>query len=185
MDLASKETKECDRFLWLAPFAPPKGFTQLPDGGMCLSVFLFVIQSGRLLLGKYGLHPAWETLAGMETKRVEANHHGMTLPASHLKFGEAPLEAAHRIGEEILTLPKGLMYSGPFVKTFFYEPMIAPGKMHFDVTFFYDVALPENVAIHTPPWYASLEWVERDKLTIQNYARQHGDVVAAWLDKGP
>jgi len=29
-------------FLWLAPFAPPKGWTAVPRGGMCLCAFLFV-----------------------------------------------------------------------------------------------------------------------------------------------
>ena len=115
-------------FLWLAPFAPPKGWTTVPRGGMCLCAFLFVVSGGRLLLGKYADHPAWKNLSGMEGKGIKANAHGWTIPASHLKFGEDPRDAARRIGEEIITLDKGLVYSEPSVITFFYEPAIAPGK---------------------------------------------------------
>ncbi len=97
-------------FLWLAPFAPPKGWTAVPRGGMCLCAFLFVVRGEKILLGKYADHPAWENLAGMESKRVRANAGGWTIPASHLKFGEDPRDAARRIGEEILTLDKGLVY---------------------------------------------------------------------------
>jgi ADP-ribose pyrophosphatase YjhB (NUDIX family) len=183
MDLSSRAPNDNERFLWLAPFAPPEGFTRVPAGGICLCVFLFIIQGSKILLGRYRRHPAWETLTGMDTGRVEANRHGLTLPASHLKFGEDPLVAARRIGEDMITLSKGLTYSQPFVQTFFYEPVIAPCEMHFDVLFFYDVALPGDVKILTPPWYASLKWIDKDKLLNQKYARQHGDVVSAWLNK--
>lgn len=183
MVLLSKQKNPDDTFLWLAPFAPPNGHKSVPMGGMCLCVFLFVIKGSEVLLGKYREDPAWEKLTGMDTGRVKANLHGLTLPASHLKFGEDPLEAARRIGEEILMLPKGLTYQGPGVHTFFYEPSIAPGEMHFDVLFFYDVVLHGDFEISLPPWYASLEWVDTDVLINQKFARQHEDVVSAWLNK--
>ncbi len=94
-----------------------------------------------------------------------------------LKFDEDLLEAARRIGEEILMLPKGLAYSEPRVQTFFYELSIVPGEMHFDVLFLYDVLLNEDFKIDLPPWYASLEWFDVDVLINQKYARQHEDVV--------
>jgi len=104
-------------FLWMAPFAPPKGWTNVPRGGMCLSAFLFVMSERKILLGKYAEHPAWEQLCGMDNKRIKNNIHGWTIPASHLKFGEDPRDTARRIGEQILTLDKGLVYSEPYVKT--------------------------------------------------------------------
>ncbi len=172
-----------DTFLWLAPFAPPKGYTNVPAGGMCLCVFLFVIKGRQVLLGKYKEHPAWEKITGMDEKRVKNNQHGLTLPASHLKFGEDPLDAARRIVKEILLLPEGLSYSEPVVQTFFYESSIVPGEMHFDVLFLYDVILDDSVKTTLPPWYASLEWFETDILMNQKFARQHEDVVSAWLKK--
>lgn len=181
--MSSEKKDPNDTFLWLAPFAPPKGFTSVPAGGMCLCVFLFVIRGRKVLLGKYKEHPAWEKIAGMDERRVKSNQHGFTLPASHLKFGENPVDAARRIGEEILILPKGLTYSEPGIQTFFYELSFLPGEMHFDVLFLYDLVLKENYDIAIPPWYASLEWIDMDFLINQKYARQHEDVVSAWLKK--
>ena len=170
-------------FLWLAPFAPPKGWTAVPRGGMCLCAFLFVVSGGKLLLGKYADHPAWENLCGMQDKRVKANAHGWTIPASHLKFGEDPRDAARRIGEEILTLDKGLVYSEPSVTTFFYEPAIAPGEKHFDVLFLFDVSVETGFNLRTPPWYEALEWIAIGALRNEQFARQHEDVAEAWLKK--
>ncbi len=183
MDMNPEKNGRNDKFLWLAPFAPPKGFTSVPAGGMCLCAFLFVIRGRKVLLGKYREHPAWEKIAGMDEKRVKNNQHGFTLPASHLKFGEYPMDAARRIGEEILMLPEGLAYSEPLVQTFFYEISIAPGEMHYDVLFLYDLILGEDYETGLPPWYASFEWFDMDLLMNQKYARQHEDVVSAWLRK--
>ena len=168
-------------FLWLAPFAPSKGWTSVPRGGMCLCAFLFVMRGGEILLGRYADHPAWEQLCGMENKRVKANARGWTIPASHLKFGEDPRDTARRIGEEILTLDKGLAYSEPYVKTFFYEPAIAPGEKHFDVLFLFEVSVKAGVKVRTPPWYDALEWFDIGTVQREQFARQHEDVAETWL----
>lgn len=168
-------------FLWLSPFAPPKGWRDVPPGGMCLCTFLFVVSEQKILLGRYADHPAWELLCGMESKRVKSNAHGWTIPASHLKFGEDPRYAARRIGEEILALDKGLVYSEPYVKTFFYEPAIAPGEKHFDVLFLFEVSVTAGVKIRKPPWYEALEWLDIATVQREPFARQHGDVAEAWL----
>lgn len=181
MNIQKKELN--DTFLWLAPFAPPKGYTSVPAGGMCLCAFLFVLSGRKVLLGKYREHPAWEKIAGMDEKRIKNNRDGYTLPASHLKFGEDPADAARRIGEEILMLPEDLAYSEPIVQTFFYELSFVPGKMHYDVLFLYDLVLKEDYEIGIPPWYASLEWFDADNLMNQKFSRQHEDVAAAWLKK--
>ncbi len=170
-------------FLWLAPFAPPKGWTGVPRGGMCLCAFLFVVRGEKILLGKYADHPAWENLSGMESKRVRANARGWTIPASHLKFGEDPRDAARRIGEEILTLDKGLVYSEPSVTTFFYEPAIAPGKNTSMCCF--SSKSPSRRASTS----ASLPGMKRSNGSIsgpcgtEQFARQHEDVAEAWLKR--
>lgn len=182
--MSSENNKNEDKFLWLAPFAPSKGYKSVPAGGMCLCVFLFVKKGNKVLLGKYKEHTAWEKIAGMDEKRVTSNMHGYTLPASHLKFGEDPMDAARRIVKDILLIPeKNISCSEPFVQTFFYELSIVPGEMHFDVLFLYDVILDESVKSPLPPWYASLEWFDTDILMKQKFARQHEDVVSAWFMK--
>jgi ADP-ribose pyrophosphatase YjhB (NUDIX family) len=178
--IAAEEGRE-GSFLWLAPFAPPKGWTGVPRGGMCLCAFLFVVSGEKILLGKYADHPAWENLTGMDSERVKANARGWTIPASHLKFGEDPRDAARRIGEEILTLDRGLVYSEPSVKTFFYEPAIAPGERHFDVLFLFEVSVAAGVRVRRPPWYEALEWFDMEAVQRQPFARQHEDVAEAWL----
>jgi ADP-ribose pyrophosphatase YjhB (NUDIX family) len=168
-------------FLWLAPFAPPKGWTGVPRGGMCLCVFLFIVSGEKILLGKYADHPAWDELCGMESKRVKANAGGWTIPASHLKFGEDPRDAARRIGEKILTLDTGLVYSEPSVTTFFYEPAAAPGEKHFDVLFLFEASVTVGVKVRKPPWYEALEWLDIGAVQRLPFARQHEDVAEAWL----
>jgi len=168
-------------FLWLAPFAPPKGFTSVPRGGMCLCAYLFVVSGGKVLLGKYAEHPAWERLAGMDGQRVKANALDWTIPSSHLKFGEDPRETARRIGEEILTLDKDLVYPEPYVKTFFYESAMAPEEKHFDVLFLFEVSVGAGAKVRMPPWYEALEWLDVGAVQREPFARQHEDVVDAWL----
>ena len=127
--MSSEKKDRDDTFLWLAPFAPPKGYTTVPPGGMCLCVFLFVIRGNRVLLGKYKEHPAWEKIAGMDEKRVKNNMHGFTLPASHLKFGEDPSDAARRIGKEILYAPgRSFVFGTPCTDFFLRTCPLLPAK---------------------------------------------------------
>ena len=180
-DAIEREEREGSSFLWLAPFAPPKGWKVVPPGGMCLCTFLFVMKGEKVLLGRYADHPAWEDLCGLVSARVRANAQGWTIPASHLKFGEDPRHAARRVGEEVLTLDRGLVYSEPAVATFFYEPAAAPGEMHFDVSFLFEAALAADREVRTPPWYKALEWFALGDLPAIRFARQHEDVAQAWL----
>ncbi|MHB8770756.1 MAG: NUDIX hydrolase [Syntrophales bacterium] len=170
-------------FLWLAPFAPPKGWRTVPPGGMCLCAFLFVLRGEQVLLGRYADHPAWETIAGMLGERVRANAGGWTIPASHLLFGEDPRAAARRIGREILGIETDLAVGEPAVATFFYEPAAAPGERHFDVAFLFEASLAADAAVPPPPWYEALAWFDIGALGSLSFARQHGDVVQAWLAK--
>jgi len=168
-------------FLWLAPFAPAAGLTTVPRGGMCLCAFLFVQCEDKILLGKYAPHPAWERLTGMDDKRIRANGQGWTLPGRHLKFGEDPRAAARHIGEEILLLDRDLTYPEPRVATFLYEPAIAPGEKHYDVDFLFEIPLGKSGELRTPPWYETLAWFAIKTVWHEQFARQHQDVLEAWL----
>lgn len=168
-------------FLWLAPFAPPQGFTLVPPGGICLCAYLFVVSGRKVLLGKYAEHPAWERLAGMDDQRVRSNADGWTVPATHLKFGEDPRETARRIGEEILILDKGLVYPEPYIKTFFYESAAVPDEKHFDLLFLFELSVGADAEVARPPWYQALEWLDVGTVRSEPFSRQHEDVVEAWL----
>jgi ADP-ribose pyrophosphatase YjhB (NUDIX family) len=167
-------------FLWLSKNAPPAGFREVPPGGMCLSVFLFVERHGQILLGKYKDDAKWEELAGLDPDRRRTHGRAWTVPASHLKFGEDPREAGRRIGEEILEIPDS-RYSDPRSEVDLYESKLAPGHKHYDVWFFVDAVPPEGYALRVPPWYTDLTWQDPHAVPPTAYARGHEDVVERWL----
>lgn len=170
-------------FLWLSEKGSPQGFHRLPPGGLCLSAFLFVERDGRILLGKYADDARWETLAGLDPTRRAAHRHGWTIPASHLRYGEDPREAARRIAADILGLP-GISLGEPRVETEFEEPARFPGMgRHQDFWFFFDAKLPATTRLATPPWYDALELHDPRALPKDAYGRSHGDIVERWLAK--
>src|SRR5712691_8389335 len=92
--------------------APPLGFEQVPPGGMCVCAYLFVTRHGQILLGKYADDPQWEALAGLEPERRRTHGWGWTVPATHLKLGEDPREAAERIRAPGTAVVYGVIVAG-------------------------------------------------------------------------
>jgi ADP-ribose pyrophosphatase YjhB (NUDIX family) len=146
---------------------------------MCVCAFLFVQRGGKILLGKYADDPAWERLTGLDPDRRRVHGRGWTVPATHLKYGEAPETAARRVGEEVLRL-RGMEYSEPWVDTELYEPRRHPGVMHYDIRFLFDAAPPDGVAVEKPPWYTALEWHKPGMLSREAFSRGHEDVIERW-----
>lgn len=171
-------------FLWLSSAAPDAGFRQLPDGGLCLSAFVFLAQGDSLLLGRYADDPRWGKLAGLDEDRRRAHGQGWTIPASHVRYGEDPRETGARVVREILELD-GVELSEPRVETETYVPARFPelGE-HYDVWFFFDAEVPQGIEIQTPPWYEALAFRDPRELPASEYARSHEDVVSRWLDRG-
>jgi ADP-ribose pyrophosphatase YjhB (NUDIX family) len=167
-------------FLWLSKTGPPAGFWQTPKGGMCISAFLFVTRGGKVLLGKYGDDPRWEELTGLDPDRRREHGKGWTLPASQLRFGEDPRDAARRIAEQVLRIP-GMHFSEPRVEVDLYPPESAPGEMHYDIWFLVDAAAPEGLEVQAPPWYAELAWHDPRSVPATSFSRGHEDVVERWL----
>lgn len=168
-------------FLWISPQGSPFGYHRAPPGGLCLSVFLFVRRGRELLLGRYADDPAWERLAGLDEGRRRAHGRGWTVPASHLKYGEDPREAARRVAEEILGL-RDLRPGEPRVETEVGVPARFP-KLgpHHDVWFFVEADWPgPDGPPARPPWYADLAFLDPDALRPGDYGRSHEDVVARW-----
>lgn len=167
-------------FLWLSESGPPSGFWRLPPNGMCVSAFLFVTQGGRLLLGKYADDPRWTQLTGLDPDRYRTHGKGWTLPASHLKFGEAPRDAARRIAKDVLGLGSVRPHEAG-VESDQYTPKRFPhlGE-HYDLWLFYEVELPAGALVAKPEWYADLAFHDPKGLRAEVYARGHEDVVARW-----
>ncbi len=171
-------------FLWLSKSGPPAGFWQLPPGGMCVCAFLFVERDGKVLLGKYADDPKLEELVGLDAGRRQRHGKGLTVPATHLKFGEDPREAARRIGEQVLQIP-GMKYSEPRAEADLYPSKDFPGNMHWDLWYFVDAAAPNASEVTPPTWYAELGWHDPRTTPPSAYARGHEDVVARWLARRP
>jgi len=167
-------------FLWLMKHAPPSGFQQLPPGGMCVCAYLFVTRRGQILLGKYADDARWEALAGLDPDRRRTHGKGWTVPASHLKFGEDPRDAARRVGDEALGI-SGSRYSEPRSEIDFYPSKMVPGEMHYDIWFFIDGTPPKEYELRVPPWYSELSWQDPRAVPASEYTRGHEDVVARWL----
>ena len=167
-------------FLWLSRTGPPAGFWDTPKGGMCISTFVFVKRGRKILLGKYADHPTWADFTGLDQDRWRTHGKGWTIPASQLKYGEDPRDAARRIGEQILEIP-GMRYSEPRVEVDFYPPKWAPGEMHYDIWFLVDASPPKDYELRVPAWYSELGWHDPRSLPGTAYARGHEDVVDRWL----
>ncbi len=172
-------------FLWIWEHGPEAGFWQAPQGGLCLSSFLFLRRGHQILLGKYKDVPDWERLTGLNEEFRRRFGNGWTIPASHLKYGEDPRDAARRVGEEVLGLP-GLTYSEPRVEVDFYPHPSYPGTPHYDIWFLVNAQVSPNYKVKSPAWYADLAWHDPLTLPPSAYARGHEDVVARWLKvRGP
>lgn len=171
-------------FLWIRDQSSPLGFWHAPEGGMCVNAFLFVRRGSKILLGRYADHPKWDELAGLDAGRRQRFGTGLTVPGTHLKFGEEPRAAARRIGSEILEAP-GLTYGEPRVESDTYPAAFAGGKLHYDLWFLFDATPPPSWQPKAPPWYAELGWQDPQSLPASAYARSHEDVVARWLQPRP
>lgn len=169
-------------FLWLSEQGSPFGFRALPPGGLCLSSFLFVRRAGRpeILVGRYADDPAWERLTGLDASRRQAHAAGWTLPASHLKLGEGPMDAARRVLRDVLGLEGEP--TEPRVVSEVGEPKRFPGMIHQDFLFLHEVSLPAEARVATPPWYAELAWIDPRATPASAWARSHDEVAARWLE---
>lgn len=170
-------------FLWFSARGSPWGYHSLPPAGMCISAFVFVTRGDEVLLGKYRNDPRWEAMAGLDEGRRLAHGKGWTIPASHLKYGEDPREAARRVAHEILGLPEGtLRLSEPRVEVEVGVPVRFPEVGdHYDMWFFVDAEWTRAEDPKVPDWFVDLRFVDPRALKAEEWGRSHEDVMARWL----
>src|SRR5256886_9466843 len=66
---------------------------EIPEGGICLSAFLVISQTGhpeRVLMGHLNPNGPWDHIEALDAERAEMNSKGWMLPSSHLMLGESP-----------------------------------------------------------------------------------------------
>jgi len=155
-------------------------FWAVPEGGLCLSVFVIVTPPGdptRVLAGRPDPAAPWSTYATLEATHLAAIGDRWILPASHLLEFEGPLEAAGRVAREQLSAP-GLAMDGPEVASEVYPSVLDPESgSHWDLHFLFRSA--GAVSLTPPPAaWRELAWLQTRDLSRAAFARGHGDILA-------
>jgi len=160
------------KFTRFNPADRPMTTREIPDGGICLSAFLVIGETGhpeRVLMGHLDPSAPWDHIGALDPERAEANRQGWMLPSSHLLLGESPQAAAERILKEQLGLPM-LELDGPHVYSEVYG-----AKSHWDLHFVF-IGQRDQVAQH-PAW-SELAFVDVNEAPRDQIARYHEDILA-------
>ncbi|PSN99834.1 hypothetical protein B9Q05_11280 [Candidatus Marsarchaeota G2 archaeon ECH_B_1] len=150
----------------------------IPDGGMCLSVFLVITQktTGLVLMGKVNPEFAeWEHIGAINRERLLRIADKWMLPASHFIVYESPNDAVKRVLKEQLSM-QNLELKGPFVYSEVYDIERANIKNHWDLEFVYTGEL-EKLPPQNPAW-KELGFVDVNALNDKEFARNHQDILA-------
>ncbi len=180
--LASRTVTEERRFCRFLAM-PPEGsavYTNVPEGGLCLNVFLLLAEPGhpeRILLGRLDPSAHWERIGALDAARVGAHQNGWMIPSCHLLHLESPAEAAQRIAREQLELPS-VPLGEPLVASESYPRLAgSPGPLHWDLSFLFRGEWPEGKPVRAAPWKA-LRFVDVARSSRAEIARSHADVLA-------
>jgi len=161
-----------------APLAEFAGASEVPDNGMCLSVFLVLERPdrpGAVLLGRLEPTAPWWEIGAVDPKRLAAVGDRWMLPSRQLLLFESPDQAARAILKDQLGSDP-IPLSGPFV---FSDPSDRPasGKdPHWDVHFVFRGRWPTSTAPHHPAW-KHLEFVDIASTPRSEISRNQGDVL--------
>ncbi len=153
-----------------------------PEGGLCLSTFLAVHdQQGRLLVGR--MDPAHEdrwierwapNLAFYEGKRKQRLFEGWRFPATYLRVGEAPRQAAARVWQAQLGFPSDTSLGPVHVSSSAQPSRRSPDAKHWDVLFAY--AQPGQSLEGAPEHWTSLRYEDPSKLDGSDGVMLHGQL---------
>jgi ADP-ribose pyrophosphatase YjhB (NUDIX family) len=148
----------------------------VPKGGTCLSSFLVLRGKGGILVGKMTKPEIWveRFLVGEMFAPKYAASNKWLLPASHLKYGEKPEDAAMRVLVEQVGVPKGKL-SFVQVQSHLSQDPNDPEAAHWDICFVYDGTIRGK--LQTPEWFSELRFVKPRELSSEDFTRGHGDVL--------
>ena len=147
----------------------------VPKGGVCMSSFLVLRGKAGILVGKMAKPELWtEKFQVGEPYASEAVSSGKwVLPASHLRFWESPEDAANRILTEQLQAKK-IKLKLLEAQSHLSDPN-DPENAHWDICFVHGGTL--KGALKSREWFSELKFVNPKKLTSDEFARGHGDVL--------
>ena len=151
--------------------------SNVPRGGTCLSSFLVLKSDGKILVGKMTRPEIWieKFLVGEMFAEKYAKSGKWVLPASHLLYGEHPLDAARRVLSDQLAVKDKLELSLTQVQSHLSQDPKDPDVAHWDVCFVYGGEIHQTIS--RPAWYASLELLDPLAISKDDFTRGHGDVL--------
>jgi ADP-ribose pyrophosphatase YjhB (NUDIX family) len=149
---------------------------QVPKGGTCISAFLVLTGKGGFLAGKMAKPDVWvdKFLVGENFAPKYASSGKWMLPASHLKYGEKPDDAAKRILTEQLGLGNVKLAFGQVQSHLSGDPN-DPDSAHWDICFIYEGRVKGEVP--RPEWFSELTFLKPKNVSAQDFTRGHGDVL--------
>ena len=155
------------------------GMPEVPEGGLCLSVFLVIteaLRADRVLMGHLDPAAPWDHLGALDPGRAAVHRKGWMLPASHLIVKESPQAAARRVAREQLELPD-LPLGEPRVVSEVGTPRRFPGMAeHWDLEFLVPGQLDAGAVPHPAAW-TELRFVDLDATPKSAIARSHEDIL--------
>ena len=150
--------------------------SNVPKGGTCLSSFLVLKQKGGILVGKMTKPEIWveRFLVGEMFAPKYAASNKWLLPASHLKYGEKPEDAALRVLVEQVVIAKSKL-SLLQVQSHLAQAPNDPEAAHWDICYVYEGSFKGR--LQKPVWFSELTFVKPSELTTEDFTRGHGDVL--------
>lgn len=147
-----------------------------PKGGTCLSSFLILTGKDGILVGKMTKPEIWveRFFVGEQFAPTYAASNKWMLPASHLKYGESPHNAAKRVLTEQVGL-KNVKLALREVQSHLAEDPEDPEAAHWDICFVYEGNVKGK--IKPPEWFSELKFMKPKELKSDNFTRGHGDVL--------
>ena len=159
------------KFVELKKGIKPPRMSEIPEGGICLSVFVVLSKkknSNIVLMGSINKKARWDHIGALDNERVQRHGKGWMLPSSHLILGEGPQHAAKRILREQLGLTKQRI-EGPRVFSEVYGPL-----RHWDLEFVYSGV---RDTLPTCKVWSELRWVDLRQTRRQEIVRSHEDIL--------
>jgi ADP-ribose pyrophosphatase YjhB (NUDIX family) len=150
----------------------------IPEGGMCLSVFLLLSKGadGSVLLGKVNPeYEYWSHIGALDQSRLERFSKAWMIPSRHLILGESPEQAASTVLREQLGLDN-VQLTDPKVITEVYDIERAGLKNHWDIEFLFFGKVTGDAKPHSA--WSELRFVDVSSLPDSEFARGHQDILA-------
>ena len=149
----------------------------VPKGGTCISTFLVLTGKSGILVGKMTKPEIWveRFFVGENFAPQYASSGKWLLPASHLKYGEKPDDAARRVlTEQIGINDTKLAFSQ--VQSHLSQDPNDTESAHWDICFIYGGQLRVK-QLSKPEWFSELTFQKPKNLRCEDFTRDHGDIL--------